>query len=183
MNIQSSKEKVSLSFAAMKDKFEWNNSMQGVRLQKIVLSTGIGRIRKDRRKLEVIQNRLMKMTGQKPTLALAKKPIAAYKLREGEPLGYYVTLRGNNMYAFLDKLVNISFPRTRDFRGVNRNSIDEMGNLSIGIKEHTVMPETSDEETIDIFSLCVTLVSSAKNKDEALEFFSFIGVPFSKKDK
>ena len=183
MNIQTTKEKVILSFDSMKEKFGWKNSMQGIRLQKVVLSTGIGKIRKDRRKLELIQNRMMKMSGQRPNLAQAKKPIAAYKLRAGEPLGYYVTLRGDSMYVFLDKLINISFPRTRDFRGVNKKSIDEMGNLSIGIREHTVMPETSDEETIDIFSLCVTLVSSAKNKEEALVFYEAIGLPFAKDEQ
>ena len=174
------KEKITLSFDKLKDKMGWKNRMQTIKLEKVVLSVGIGKIRKDRRKLEVIKNRLQKITGQKASETKSKKSIAAYKLRDGEVIGYYVKKKKKNMYSFLDKLVNLTFPRTKDFLGIGKNSVDAMGNLSIGIKEHTVFPETSDEEINDVFGLCVTIVSTAKNKKDAIDFFGEIGIPFAK---
>ncbi len=124
--------------------------------------------------------RIAKITGQKPSLRAAKKSIAAFKLREGDKIGVAVTLRGARMMGFLDKFFNVAIPRTRDFRGYDRKSIDEMGNLSLGVKEQTIFPEVSDEDVKDLFGLAVTIVTTAKNKKEATTFFDILGVPFKK---
>jgi len=167
---------------ALKEVLHTDNPMAVPRLSKVVISTGIGSI-KDKNKIELIQDRLMKITGQKPVARAAKKSIASFKLREGQTIGYQVTLRGTRMYDFLDRLINISLPRTRDFRGINRSSIDPMGNLSIGIKEHTIFPETADEEARDVFSLGITVVTTAKDKKSAEAFFDHIGMPFKKEEE
>ena len=177
------KDKITLSFDNLKEKLGWKNKMQIIKIQKVILSVGVGKIRKDKRKLEVIQDRLKKITGQKPLPTKAKRPIAAYKLRAGEVIGYCVTLRGENMYAFLDKLINITLPRTKDFLGISKKSVDSMGNLNIGVREHTVFLETSDEEVMNVFGLCITVVSSAENKNDAIDFFAEVGFPFEKKPK
>jgi len=175
-------DKINKAFDSLKDKFSYKNKMQAPKLEKIVLSVGVGRDKGDKKKLSVILDRLTKITGQKPSSSAAKKSIAAFKLREGEIVGYKTTLRGNSMNFFFDKFVAIIIPRMKDFRGISKKSIDEMGNLTIGIKEHIVFPETGDEEIKDIFGLSVTLVSTASNKEEALAFFEYLGIPF-KKDK
>ena len=174
------KEKVQSGFNTMKDKFGWSNIFQSPRIKKVIISVGIGRVRKDKRKIEVIINRLEKITGQKPAYTKAKKSIASFKLRQGEKIGYMATLRGKNMYSFLDRLIHISLPRSRDFKGIKKESIDEKGNLTIGIKEHTAFPETSDEDLQDVFGFGVTIVTTAKNKEEATRFFEHIGIPFSR---
>lgn len=173
-------EKVQTTFEALKGVLGLSNVMQSPRMEKIIVSVGTGRIRKDKQKLELIQDRLTKITGQKSSPRKAKKSIASFKLREGEIIGYKVTLRGKNMYSFLDRLIHIALPRTRDFRGIQRKSIDEMGNLSIGITEHSIFTEVADENLQDIFSFSVVLVSSAKTRKEAEVFFSHIGIPFVK---
>jgi large subunit ribosomal protein L5 len=125
-------------------------------------------------------DRLSKITGQKPALRQAKKSIASFKIRQGDPVGVSVSLRGTRMYGFLDKLLNIALPRTKDFRGIESKIVDSIGNATIGIKEHTVFPETVDEELKDVFGMAVTVVTTAKSKEEAKEFFDLIGVPFKK---
>ena len=166
------------TFDALKGVFSWTNPMQRPRLQKVVVSTGTGRVRKDKQRIELIQNRLALITGQKPAPRKARLSIASFKLREGETVGYAVTLRGKHMYHFLDRLINIAIPRMRDFRGIPRSSVDVMGNLTIGIAEHTIFPETPDENLQDIFGLSVTIVTSARSRDEAIAFFEHIGIPF-----
>lgn len=163
----------------MKKKFGYKNNLMVPKIQKVMVHVSTGSL-KDKKKIEVIKERLMAITGQKPSPRLAKKSIASFKLREGATVGYLVTLRGGRMNSFLDKLINVAFPRTRDFKGIKKSSIDEMGNLSVGIKEHTVFPETSDEDLSNVFGLEVTVVTSAKNKEEALELFTLLSFPFKK---
>ena len=173
-------EKTKTTFDALKDSFGWTNPMRAPRLQKIVISTGVGRIRKDKAKMKLIEDRLNKITGQKALPRPAKKSIAAFKLRDGEIVGYMVTLRGKNMQSFFDRLVNIAIPRLRDFRGINTSAIDGSGNLTIGIPEHSIFLETSNENLQDIFSFSITLVSSAQSKEEGEAFFRHLGIPFKK---
>ena len=173
--------KIDKTFEILKDVFSWSNPMQTTRLEKIIVSTGTGRVRKEKQKTDLIQDRLTAITGQKPAFRKARQSIASFKLREGETVGYAVTLRGRKMRDFLDRLLNISIPRMRDFRGIPESSVDEMGNLTIGIPEHIIFPETPDENMQDIFSLSITIVTSAKNKEEATKFFEHIGVPFVRK--
>tara|TARA_B100000745_G_scaffold130817_1_gene85267 strand:+ start:18907 stop:19416 length:510 start_codon:yes stop_codon:yes gene_type:complete len=166
-------------FAVLKEKFGYTNVMQAPRLQKIVVSAKVGSI-KDKNKIDLVIDRLARITGQKPKANAAKKSIATFKLREGSIIGYSVTLRGKRMHDFLDKLIHVALPRTRDFRGLHVTAIDEMGNYTIGIKEHTIFPETSDEELKDVFGLGVTLVTTAKTKAETEQFLRELGLPLRK---
>lgn len=177
--MENTKEKVAKAFEVMKGDFAYQNNMQAPRIDKVVVSVGVGSV-KDKNKIELIQDRLTKITGQKTSPRPAKKSIATFKLREGDIIGYKTTLRGERANDFIDKLIHVALPRTRDFRGLTISSIDEMGNLSIGIKEHTIFPETSDEDLRDVFSLSVTIVSTASTKEEAEAFFKYLGIPFKK---
>ncbi len=157
------------------------NPLAAPRLMKVVVSVGTGSaMKKDREKNNVIADRLAKITGQKPSLRLAKQSVAQFKIRQGDPIGLMVTLRGARMLHFVDKLIHIALPRTKDFRGLDKKSVDAIGNMSIGIKEHTIFPETADEDLRDVFGLSITLVSSAKDKASASAFFEHIGIPFKK---
>jgi large subunit ribosomal protein L5 len=169
-------EKQKKMFTTLKDKFGYVNTMQTPRLEKIIVSVGTGSV-KDKSKAELIIDRLGRITGQKPKSNAAKKSIATFKLREGSIIGYQVTLRGKRMNDFFDKLVHVVLPRTRDFRGLPLNAIDDMGNYTIGIKEHTIFPETSDEDLRDVFGLGVTMVTTAKTKDEAEALLRELGLP------
>lgn len=160
----------------MKGEFNYTNALQSPRLIKAVISTGTGKI-KDKKKIEIIEDRLARITGQKAAVRGAKKSIASFKVRQGDAVGYQVTLRGARMYDFLDKLVHIALPRTRDFRGLSAKAIDSLGNITIGIRENTIFPETSDEDLKDVFGFAVTLVTTAKSKKEAEAFLRHIGVP------
>jgi len=150
--------------------------MQNPRIMKVIVSSGVGK-KRDKKQLEVIEDRLAKITGQKPAMRGAKQSIAAFKVREGDTVGMQVTLRGARMYDFLDKLIHIALPRTRDFRGISPKAIDDMGNITIGIKEHTIFPETSDEDLKDVFGLAITVVTTAKTRAEAEAFFRHLGLP------
>ena len=176
------KEKEKKTFDALKTDFGYKNPMEAPRLEKLVLNVGVGSVSKDKKRMELINDRLTKISGQKPALRKARKSIASFKLREGDLVGYQVTLRGNRMFNFLDKFINVSLPRTKDFRGLPLNSIDPMGNCTIGVKEHTIFPETSDEELKDIFGLSVTAVTTAKSKKEATAFLNHLGFPFKKEE-
>ncbi len=164
------------TFDALKSEFGYKNVMQAPRLVKIIVSSGVGSL-KDKKKLELIVDRLAKITGQAAAVRGAKKSIANFKIRVGDVAGYQTTLRGARMQAFFDKLIHIVLPRVKDFRGIKPSAIDEMGNISIGLKEHTVFPETSDEESKDIFGLAITIVTSAKNKKEAESYLRHLGMP------
>lgn len=173
------KMKLAKAFEALKDPLGYRNVMQAPRLSKVVVSIGIGKI-DDKAKREMIFDRLARITGQKPSPRPAKQSIASFKLREGEIIGYQVTLRGERMHHFLDKLIHIALPQTRDFRGLKTTAIDDMGNITLGIKEHTIFPETADEDIRDVFSLAVTIVTTAKSKKEAEAFLRHIGLPLQK---
>lgn len=155
------------------------NALALPRLEKIVVSSGVGKI-KDQKRLDLIANRLAKITGQKAAPRGAKKSIASFKSRQGDVVGYAVTLRGERMWGFLNKLINIAIPRVRDFRGFETKSVDERGSLTIGLREHTIFPETADEELKDVFGLAVTLVPRAANREAALALFHALGFPFKK---
>ncbi|OGI95404.1 50S ribosomal protein L5 [Candidatus Nomurabacteria bacterium RIFCSPLOWO2_01_FULL_42_17] len=177
------KQKEVNAYQTMKGTFGYKNVMAVPKMQKIVLNVGTGTaIKKDKNKNETISDRLAKITGQKPSTRGAKQSIASFKTRKGDPIGIVVTLRGKRMYAFFEKLINVAIPRTKDFRGISRKSVDSIGNLTIGIKEHTIFPETADEDIRDVFGLSITLVSSAKNKKEGTAFFELLGVPFKKEE-
>lgn len=177
------KEKEIGSFEKMKSVFHFKNAMATPKMVKIVINTGTGTaIKKDKNKNEAISERLAKITGQKASLKGAKQSIASFKIRQGDPIGIVATLRGGRMYAFLEKLINVALPRTKDFRGIARTAVDNVGNLTIGIKEHTIFPETADEDIRDVFGMSITLVSTAKNKKEGTAFFELLGIPFKKED-
>lgn len=174
------KEKQNKALDALKGDFGYTNKMQSPRILKVIVSTGIGST-KDKNKIKLIEDRLGKITGQKPAPRQAKKSVAAFKLREGDVVGYQVTLRGKRMDTFLDKFIHVALPRTRDFRGINRSVVDQMGNATIGIKEHIIFPETSDEEIRDVFGLSVTIVTSANDRKETLAFLEHLGFPLKAK--
>ncbi|MEN9604840.1 MAG: hypothetical protein RJB39_525 [Candidatus Parcubacteria bacterium] len=173
------KEKAKAAFDNMKKDFGYKNKLQAPRIEKVVVTTTIGSI-KDAKKKDLILDRMAKITGQRPMTTEAKKSIATFKLRAGDPSGYKVTLRGEKMWAFIDKLVNIAFPRTKDFRGISATGLDGMGNFSLGIKENTVFPETADENVQDVFSLGATIVTSSKNKEETKALLDTLGFLFKK---
>ena len=177
------KEKEGSAFEKMKGDFHYKNLMAAPKLKKVVINTGTGTaMKKDNKKNDAILDRIAKISGQKAALRGAKQSISSFKVRQGDPIGVMVTLRGHRMYAFLEKLLNVALPRTKDFRGINRRAVDDIGNLTIGIKEHTIFPETADEDIRDVFGMSITLVSSAKNKKEGTAFFEILGVPFKKED-
>ncbi len=173
------KEKQHQAFEVMKNDFGYTNVMQAPKILKVVVAAGIGSF-KDKKKVELAGDRIAKITGQKPVLRGAKKSIAGFKSREGDPMGYQVTLRGNTMWNFLEKLVNIALPRTKDFRGLPATSVDGMGGYSIGVREHSIFPETSDEELKDVFGLGVTVVTNVKKKEETKKFLELLGFPIKK---
>lgn len=181
MKILNTKEKQEKAFDHLKEVQGYKNPMQTPRFTKVVINVGIGSL-KDKKKIDVIVDRLTKISGQKPALRGSKKSIAAFKVRQGDPVGLTVTLRGTRMFAFIDKLIFVAFPRTKDFRGLSKKGIDEMGNYSIGIKENTIFPETADEDLKDVFGMTITIGTTANNKKEALAFLSYIGFPFKKEE-
>ncbi len=157
----------------------YKNAMQRPRIMKVIVSTGVGSF-KDKNKFKIVEDRLSKITGQKAASRGAKISIASFKSREGDVVGYQVTLRGQRMHDFLEKLVHIALPRTKDFRGISKTGADEMGNYTMGIKEHTIFPETADEELKDVFGLAITIVTTAKSRDEVLSLLTHLGFPFKK---
>jgi len=176
------KEKQKEAFATLKDSLGLTNVMQTPTIEKIVVNVGTGsRGKRDRKANEFIQGRLATITGQKPADRKARMSIAGFKSREGDIVGQSVTLRGERMRSFFDKLVHIALPRTKDFRGLDTKSIDGMGNLTIGIKEHTIFPETGDEELSNVFGLSITIVTTAQDKKSAEAYLRYLGVPFKKK--
>ena len=173
------REKQNKAFAALKESLGLKNVMQTPKVVKVVLSSGTGSF-KDKNKNKIVEDRLTKISGQKVMLKVAKKSVATFKVREGDPVGYQVTLRGQRMFDFLNKLVYIALPRTKDFRGLSANAIDNMGNFTIGMKENTVFPENSDEELKDVFGLAITIVTNVKDKKSARTFLEYLGFPFKK---
>lgn len=174
------KEKQKTAFLALGGEFEHTNELAAPRLVKVVVSTGVGK-KRDPKATALIEDRLARITGQKPSPRSAKQSIASFKVRAGDVVGYQTTLRGARMFDFLDKLIHIALPRTRDFRGIPNSAVDEMGNLTVGVREHTIFPETSDEDLKDVFGLAVTVVTTAKARKEAEVFFRHLGFPIREK--
>ncbi len=162
----------------LKAKLGYTNVMQLPELEKIVLNIGLGEAIQDSKALEAAEKDLATISGQRPVITKAKKSIAPFKLRAGMPIGMMVTLRGKRMYDFFDKLVNIVLPRFRDFRGVSRDSFDGRGNYSLGIKEQIVFPEIDYDKIDKVRGLEVTIVTTAKNDDEARTLLELMGMPF-----
>lgn len=173
------KDKQKDAFEAMKKEFGYKNAMQSPKILKVVVSAGVGSF-KDKKKVELAGDRLAKITGQKPVLRGAKKSIASFKSRVGDPMGYQVTLRGAKMWAFLEKLIHIALPRTKDFRGLPATATDGMGGYSIGVREHTIFPETAEEELKDVFGLGLTVFTNVKKKEETKRFLELLGFPIKK---
>lgn len=177
--MESLKDKTAKAYSALKGDFAYTNAMQAPKILKVVVSSGVGSI-KDKKKIDLVEDRLSKITGQKPVRKGAKQSVAAFKVREGDTVGMQITLRGQRMYDFLDRLINIALPRTKDFRGISGNGVDEMGNYTLGIRENTIFPESSDEELKDVFGLSVTVVTNVKNAKETKAFLTHLGFPFKK---
>lgn len=168
---------------AMKEKFGYKNDLAVPRIKGTIVNVGIGSSAlKDEKTQEIISKDLTLITGQKPVPTLARKAIAGFKTRKGMVVGLKITLRGKRMFEFLSRLINITLPRTRDFRGLSPKSIDQGGNLTIGIKEHIIFPEILGEDIKKIFGLEVTVISNAKTRKEALELFKLLGFPIKKEE-
>ncbi|MBI2426630.1 MAG: 50S ribosomal protein L5 [Candidatus Kerfeldbacteria bacterium] len=150
------------------------------RLVKIVLNVGAGAAVTEKTALETVQHTLERITGQKPVLTLAKKSISNFKIRQGMPIGAKVTLRGERMYDFFQKLIQVTFPRVRDFRGISKSVVDPHGNITIGMKEHTVFPEIRSDEIDRLHGLEVTIVTTARDKQTAEKLLEAFGFPFHK---
>lgn len=167
----------------LKEKFAYKNIFLVPKVKKVVINVGFGRHNKEKDYVDNVVKTLTRISGQKPVLTKAKKSIASFKVREGMLIGALVTLRGDRMYDFLDKLINITFPRVRDFRGISEKSVDKQGNISIGFKENSAFPEIKIEDLRDIHGLEVIIDSSAKNREEGLELYRLLGFPFKKEVK
>lgn len=161
----------------MKAEFGYSNDLAVPRILKVVVNVGTGKINKESDKIEEIINSIAEITGQKPVKTKARKAISGFKTRQGLEIGIKVTIRGKRMWQFLERLVNIALPRTRDFQGLEEKSVDGRGNLNIGIKEHTIFPEISAEKVKNIFGLQITVVTNAKNHKEGVELFKALGFP------
>lgn len=162
----------------LKETFQYTNVMQIPKLEKIVLNMGLGEAIKNGKLLDSASSELSLISGQKPVITRAKKSIAAFKLREGMPIGCTVTLRREKMWDFLNRLINISLPRVRDFRGISGKAFDGNGNYTLGIKEQIIFPEIEYDKIDTVKGLNVTVVTSAKNDEEGKELLKLLGMPF-----
>ena len=164
----------------MMKKFEYSNIMQVPKLEKIVINMGVGEAKENKKVLESAVADLEKIAGQKAVVTRAKKSVANFKLREGMPIGCKVTLRGERMYEFVDKLVNVSLPRVRDFRGVSNNSFDGRGNYTLGVKEQLIFPEIDFDKVNKLRGMDIVFVTTAKTDEEGHELLAQLGMPFHK---
>ena len=179
--MQSIKEKyIKEALPKLMKEFGLKTPMAAPRILKVVVNVGTGKMRDKKDAVGTVEKHLSLITGQKPSPRPARVAISSFKTREGMTVGYKVTLRGQRMYDFLDRLVNFAMPRLRDFRGIAQKSVDESGNLTIGIKEHIVFPEMIGEDVRNIFGLEVTIVTNAKKREEALALFKLLGFPLQK---
>jgi large subunit ribosomal protein L5 len=164
----------------LKEKFGYKNDLAIPRFEKVTLNTGIGKFSQDEKAVEEIVKDLTMISGQKPVFTLAKKAIAGFKIRQGQKVGLAVTLRGQRAYDFIERLISLALPRSRDFRGLEQKSVDDHGNLNIGIKEQIIFPEISHENIRNIFGLQITVKTTAKNHEQGLELFKLMGFPIKK---
>jgi len=168
------------SIPALRAKFGYKNNNAVPKIEKISVNVGINARNSESNYIENVESILNKITGQKPVKTKAKKAISAFKLREGMVVGAKVTMRGQRMYDFLDKLVLVAIPRIRDFRGLEVKNIDGQGNLTLGLKEHNVFPEIKPDEVERIYGLEISITTTTKNYEEGLELFKTLGLPFKK---
>ena len=165
---------------ALMEKFGYKSTMQIPKLEKIVINIGVGEAKENAKALEAAANDLAIITGQKPVITKAKKSVANFKIREGMAIGCKTTLRGEKMYEFLDRLVNLALPRVRDFRGVNPNAFDGRGNYALGIKEQIIFPEIEYDKVDKVRGMDIIFVTTAKTDEEARELLTLFNMPFAK---
>ena len=165
---------------ALMNKFNYKSVMQIPKLDKVVINVGAGEAKDNSKAIDAIMEDLGKITGQRPIVCRAKKSVANFKLREGMPIGVKVTLRGDRMYEFVDRLFNVALPRVRDFRGINPNSFDGRGNYSMGIKEQLIFPEIEYDKIDKVRGMDIIFVTTANTDEEARELLSLMGAPFAK---
>ncbi len=164
---------------ALQTKFKYSSCMQIPKLEKVVLNMGVGEVKDNPKAMDSAVSDMTLITGQKPVVTKAKKSVAAFKLRQGMNIGCKVTLRGERMYEFVDKLLNVAIPRVRDFRGVSNNSFDGRGNYSLGIKEQLIFPEVEYDKVDKVRGMDIVFVTTAKSDEEARELLKLLGMPFS----
>ena len=162
------------------EQFGYKNAMEVPRLEKIVVNMGVGEAQSDAKILEAAVKDMTKITGQAPVVSKARKSIAGFKLREGVPVGCFVTLRGERMWEFFDRLVNVAVPRIRDFRGLSQKSFDGRGNYSFGVREQIIFPEIDYDKILKILGMDITIVTSAGTDEEARELMTLLGMPLRK---
>ena len=165
---------------ALMKKFGYKSVMQIPKIEKIVINVGCGEARDNSKIIDAIVGDLSVITGQRPVVCKAKKSVANFKLREGMPIGVKVTLRGDRMYEFVDRLFSVALPRVRDFRGINPNSFDGRGNYSFGIKEQLIFPEIEYDKIDKVRGMDITFITTAKTDEEARELLTLMGAPFAK---
>lgn len=163
---------------ALIKEFDLNNPMAAPRIEKVVVNMGVGEATQNAKVLDPMANDLAQITGQKPVITRAKKSIAAFKVREGMPIGVMVTLRGDRMYEFLDRLINVALPRVRDFRGVSTKSFDGRGNYTVGLRDQLIFPEVDYSKVEKLKGMNVTIVTTARNDDQARALLRGMGMPF-----
>jgi large subunit ribosomal protein L5 len=161
-------------------KFNYSSVMEAPKLEKIVINIGVGDGARDEKVIEAAASDLELITGQHPVVTKAKKSIANFKLREGQSIGVKVTLRGNLMYVFMEKLIKVSLPRVRDFRGINPKAFDGKGNYTLGIKDQLIFPEIDYDKVVKLRGMDIVFVTTAKTNEEALELLKGFGLPFRK---
>ncbi|MGN0173792.1 MAG: 50S ribosomal protein L5 [Acutalibacteraceae bacterium] len=165
---------------ALMKKFEYKSVMQIPKIDKVVINVGAGEAKDNSKVIDAISNDLAIITGQKPLVCRAKKSVANFKLREGMPIGVKVTLRGDKMYEFIDRLFSLALPRVRDFRGINPNSFDGRGNYSMGVKEQLIFPEIEYDKIDKVRGMDITFITTANTDEEAKELLTLMGAPFAK---
>ena len=165
---------------ALMKKFEYKSVMEIPKIEKVVINVGCGEAKDNPKMIEAISNDIAQITGQKPITCKAKKSVANFKVREGMPIGVKVTLRGDRMYEFIDRLFNVALPRVRDFRGINPNGFDGRGNYSMGIREQLIFPEIEYDKVDKVRGMDIAFVTTAKTDEEARELISLMGAPFEK---
>ena len=167
-------------FKALMDQFKYKNVMEVPKLEKVTLNMGLGEAKENAKIMESAVEEIGLITGQRPIVTKARKSIANFKVRQGMPVGAKVTLRGDNMYTFIDKLFNIALPRVRDFKGVSKNSFDGRGNYSMGIKEQLIFPEINYDKVDTIKGMNIVFTTTAKTDEEAAALLAGLGLPFEK---
>lgn len=165
---------------SLKEKHGYKSIMEVPKIEKIVVNMGVGDATTNSKLMDAAVHDLALITGQKPVITRAKKSIAGFKLREGQPIGCKVTLRGENMYNFLEKLISISLPRVKDFRGVSKKSFDGRGNYTMGIKEQLIFSEIEFDDVVKVRGMDIVIVTTAKTNEEAYDLLNGIGIPFKK---